>query len=251
MEYTIQKLARLAGVSARTLRHYDGIGLLKPARINESGYRVYTAHEVDLLQQILFYRELGLTLAQIRSMMQDPAFDRERALHGHLQALLERRAQLNVLIANVEQSIAAEKGEYVMSDKEKFEGFKQKLIDENEANYGAEAREKYGDATVEASNAKLMGMTKAEYDDTARLTQEVNDALKAAFETGDPKGPLAQKACALHKEWLLRYWTSYSKEAHRGLGQMYVDDPRFAAYYDAIAPGCAVFLRDALEEFCK
>lgn len=250
MDYTIHKLAQMAGISSRTLRHYDSIGLLRPAGVNSSGYRMYTRREVDLLQQILFYRELGMGLTDIKGILHNPAFDHTQALSGHLQALTAERARLDALIANVRRTLEEQRGGKNMSDKEKFEGFKRGLIDENERKYGAEIRQKYGDKTVDESNTKLMGMSQAEYADTEQLTKRVNDAIKAAFETSDPKGPLAMEACALHKEWLMRYWGSYSKEAHRGLGQMYVDDERFAAYYDAIAPGCAVFLRDALEAYC-
>ena len=137
-----------------------------------------------------------------------------------------------------------------MTDEEKFEGFKEKLISDNEQKYGKEIREKYGDEAVGRSNAKLKNMTKEQYGELEALTQELNNTLKAAFEQGDPGGELAQKACALHKKWLSFYWDHYSKEAHMGVAQMYVDDPRFTAYYDAIAPGCAVFLRDAVRIFC-
>jgi len=138
-----------------------------------------------------------------------------------------------------------------MTDEEKFEGFKRKLIDENEAKYGKEIREKYGEEAVERSNARVRGMSRERHAAQERLSAELNEALKAACETGDPAGETAQKAAALHKEWLCFYWDQYSKEAHRGLAEMYVEDPRFAAYYDGIAPGLAAFLRDAIRIFCK
>lgn len=138
-----------------------------------------------------------------------------------------------------------------MTDNEKFEGFKQKLVDDNEAKYGEEIRTKYGNDSVDRSNAKVKGMTKEQYAEIERLTQEVNETLKAAFEQGDPTSELAQKACELHKRWLCYFWDGYSKEAHLGVTQMYVDDPRFTEYYDKIAPGCAVFLRDAVKSFCS
>jgi hypothetical protein len=142
------------------------------------------------------------------------------------------------------------KGETTMSDSEKFEGFKQNLIDENEKKYGEEVRAKYGSEVVDRSNAKVKGMTKEQYAEVERLSQEVNDTLKAAFEQGDPSGVLAQKACELHNNWLCYFWDGYSKEAHLNVTQMYVDDPRFTEYYDKIAPGCAVFLRDAVKVYC-
>ena len=127
----------------------------------------------------------------------------------------------------------------------------QKLVDDNERQYGEEAREKYGDESVSRSNAKVLNMSKEQYTELEKLTSDLNGTLKAAFEQGDPAGELAQKACVLHKKWLCFYWDAYSKEAHIGVTQMYVDDSRFTAYYDKIAPGCAVFLRDAVAIYCK
>lgn len=251
MEYTINKLSKLSGVSTRTLRYYDEIGLLNPTRVSSNNYRIYGQREVDLLQQILFYRELGVNLEEIKDIVTTSGYDACKAMENHLTALLAKREQLNLMIANVEKSVLALKGEFVMSDKEKFEGFKQKLIDDNEKAYGAEIREKYGDDAVNKSNAKVKGMSKEQYAEVEKLSTEVNDAIKAAFEDGNPAGELARLACELHKKWLCYFWDSYSKEAHMGLAETYVADERFAAHYDKIAPGCAVFLRDAILEYCK
>jgi hypothetical protein len=136
-----------------------------------------------------------------------------------------------------------------MSDKEKFEGFKQKLIDDNERKYGQEIREKYGEEAVQFSYQKLKNMSEEQYAQTEKLTESVNDAIRLAYENGDPGGELAMQACELHKQWLMQYWQQYSPEAHMGLAQMYVADERFTAYYDKIAPGCTVFLRDAMRIF--
>jgi DNA-binding transcriptional MerR regulator len=246
MEYTVQKLGKLAGISTRTLRYYDEIGILKPARINSSGYRIYGQAEVDRLQQILFYRELGVSLDRIKEIVMSSSFNGASALREHREKLLEKREQLDLLIANVEKTIALTEGRITMSDKEKFEGFKKKMIDDNEQKYGKEIREKYGEETVEKSNAKLMNMTADEYDTVTKLAKQVEETLAQAFATGNPAGELAQKAADLHKQWLTFYWTEYSKEAHAGLAQMYVDDERFKAYYDKEQPGTAEFLRDAI-----
>ena len=133
-----------------------------------------------------------------------------------------------------------------MTDKEKFEGFKQKLIDDNEKQYGKEIREKYGDEQVEMSNKKFKNMTEEQYAQVEKLNAELTDTLKEAFKTGDPAGELAQKAAGLHRQWLSYFWNSYSKEAHAAVTQMYVDDARFTAYYDKEQPGTAEFLRDAV-----
>lgn len=251
MEYTINKLAKLAGISTRALRYYDELGLLSPARVSSNGYRIYGQKEIDRLQQILFYRELGVSLEEIRNILASKDFDGLSALESHLTALLARREQLNLLVANVEKTIKTMKGEMIMSDQEKFEGFLQKLVDHNEHQYGEEARAKYGDERVNRSNAKVLNMSKEQFTELERLTEDLNETLKAAFEQGDPASELAQKACELHKKWLCFYWDDYNKEAHKGVTQMYVDDPRFTAYYDKIAPGYAAFLRDAVAIYCK
>lgn len=246
MEYTVRKLGEIAGISTRALRYYDEIGILKPARVNSSGYRLYGRAEVDKLQQILFYKELGMDLESIKEIINSPAFDTPKALKEHRKNLLAKKKRLDMLIANLDKTIAYSERRIIMTDKEKFEGFKQELIDQNETEYGQEIRDKYGDEAVDKSNWKLKYMTKEQYDEVSRLEAEIMDTLQNAFQTGDPAGELAQRAADLHRRWLCYYWDSYSKEAHAGLAQMYVDDPRFTAYYDKKQPGTAVFLRDAI-----
>lgn len=246
MEYTVQKLGKLAGISTRTLRYYDEIEILKPARINSSGYRIYSQKEVDLLQQILFYRELGVNLENIKQILSSPSFDSTSALKEHREKLLAKRKQLDMLIANVDKTIAATEGRSKMSDNEKFEGFKKQMISDNEIKYGKEIREKYGNEQVNASYSKFKNMTKEDYNKLEILSANVIETLKEAFKTNDPSSAIAQKAAKLHKEWLSYSWNSYSKEAHAGLAQMYVDDERFTAYYDKEQPGLAKFLRDAI-----
>ncbi|MDR0928908.1 MAG: TipAS antibiotic-recognition domain-containing protein [Oscillospiraceae bacterium] len=126
-----------------------------------------------------------------------------------------------------------------------------RLLEENEARYGEEIRAKYGDAAVEATNARLKGMTKAQADQLERLTAELNETLKTACAEGNPAGALAQKAADLHRQWLCFYWPQYTKAAHLGVAAMYTEDARFTAYYEKIAPGCAAFLREAVGGYVK
>jgi len=246
MEYTVKKLAQMSGVSSRTLRYYDEIGLLKPARINSSGYRIYGGNEVDLLQQILFYRELEVSLEDITDIMNQPSFDQMTALKNHQNQLKKKRAHLDNIIANVELTIACKQGGITMSDKDKFEGFKEKMVEDNEKKYGKEIREKYGDDTVDASNAKMMGMSQEDYQALTKLGAEIFSLLEKAYETGDPASELALKLAEKHKEWLMYSWSTYSKEAHAGLAEMYVADERFTAFYDKHVQGGTEFLRDAI-----
>lgn len=139
-----------------------------------------------------------------------------------------------------------------MNDSEKFEGFKRKLVEDNEEEYGAEVRAAYGDDAVDASNAKLMGMTEEQYRAVQGTEQALFEALVAGMEEGDPAGDAAQKAADLHRQWLCAFWADgqYSPEAHKGIAEMYVADERFSAYYDKAAPGAAEFLRDAIKVYC-
>lgn len=247
MEYTILKLAKLSGVSTRALRYYDEIGLLKPGRMEASGYRVYGEKEVDLLQQILFYRALGFPLQEIKAILSSPSFHRLAALKSHLASLQERRHTLTLLIDNVQKTILKEEGILSMSDQEKFEGLKEQLLAENEAKYGKEVRETYGDSQAEQSNQKFSNLTESEFQEMKALEREILEKLSLAVrENRSPKGPAGQEIAGLHRKWLSYSWPSYSKEAHLGLAELYVQDTRFRSYYDREAPGCAEFLHGAL-----
>lgn len=243
--YTVQKLATLAGVSARTLRYYDSIGLLTPQK-NDSGYRVYGSAEIDRLQLILFYRELGFGLDDIAKLLDEPGFDETEALIGQREQLMRERSRLDLLITNVEKTISTKQGESRMADHEKFEGFKKQLVEDNEAAFGKEIREKYGDAEVDRSNAKMLGMGQEQYEAFKRLEQELLDKLEHALKEGEPEGSSGQEIADLHRQWLGFTWGSYEPKAHAGLAEMYVADERFAAYYEKAGEGAAKYLRDAI-----
>jgi DNA-binding transcriptional MerR regulator len=250
MEYSINKLAQLTGVSTRTLRYYDELGLLKPTRIKSNGYRAYGQKEVDLLQQILLYREMNMSLKDIKKVVLSKHFDGKSALEKHLGVLIKRKKRLDLIIANVEKTISVMKGEMTMTDEEKFLGLKRYMLEKNEERYGREIREKYGVETVEAHNKKFMEMTQEQYRELEQVTAELHKTLQEAYAGGDPSSDLAKRVCELHKKWLMFYWDEYSKEAHIGVTKLYVNDPRFTAYYDKIAAGSALFLCDAVENYC-
>lgn len=253
MDYTVDKLAKLSGVTPRTLRYYDQIGLLRPAGTAPNGYRLYGDREVDLLQQILFYRELGLSLEDIRRLLYAPGFDRQAALEEHLTALIAKRERVDTLIGNVRKTLRSLKGEEFMTDKEKFEGFKRQALAENERQYGEEIRQKYGDAVVDAANARFRDMSAETVRKAEDLNREVIRLLKEAKTAGDPGGETARLACDLHREWLELHYPEglYSKELHRSLGEMYEADERFKAYYDREGDGLAAFFHQALELYCR
>ena len=249
MEYTVKQLATLAGVSVRTLHYYDEIGLLPPARVTQAGYRLYGPAQVDALQSILFYRALGMPLAQIRPLAALRGEARVAALRAHRAALLARRDALNSLLSTLDKTIEQEEGGISMQDTEKFACFKQALVQKNEAQYGAEARKAYGEEAVEAPNAKLMGLSEEQFAQMQAAGQKLFGLLREAVaQNAAPGGSLGLQAAQLHKEWLCFTWPHYSAAAHRGLAQMYLQDERFTAYYDSAAgAGAAQFLCSAIE----
>lgn len=247
MEYTIQQLSKLAGISTRTLRWYDETGLLPPLRVGENGYRIYGPEQVDRLQQILFYRALGVELRRIRDILDDPHFDRLSALRSHLSELEKQEQKITLMINCVKETILSEERNEIMSDKAKFRAFKQELVEENEAKYGKEAREAYGDEQVNAANETLMGMTQIEYDRWKELERKVLRLLEQAVTAGlSPESEAGKEVTDLHKQWLTCTIRDYSPAKHKGIAQLYLLDERFTAYYDKNIPGCAAFLTAAV-----
>lgn len=245
MHYTIKQLADLSGVSTRTLRHYDDLGLLKPNHYTEVGYRLYGEAEVNRLQQILFYKELDLPLQEIEKLLGESQQD-VNGLETHLIALQHKQERLTRVIETLTKTIEEKRGGRKMSDSEKFEGLKKTWIAENEQTYGKEVRETYGDEVVDASNDKMMGLTETQYQEMHETEDQFIKKLVLAMDENNVEGDHAKKAVELHRKWLSYTWPSYSKQAHQGLAEMYIADSRFTAYYDKHRDGASQFLRDAI-----
>lgn len=231
MEYTIKQLAEIAGVSSRTLRYYDEIGLLKPKEINLSGYRIYGEKEVDILQQIMFYKSIDMKLDDIKETILNPNFDIEKALLEHHRKLIEKQAYMEKIIEAVEKTIAHNKGEIRMSDKEKFESFKQEKINENERLYGEEVRSKYGDKVVDESKNKFVHLTEEEFNEMNEIENKLIEDLVKVVNSKNLDSEEAKSVFENHKKWL-SFNMKYSSEVHKGIAQMYVLDERFASYYN-------------------
>ena len=246
--YSTGKLSEISGVSSRTLRYYDEIGLLKPSFINESGYRYYDDKEVALLQQILFYKERGFDLHTIKEIIYRKDFDLSSALEEHLVSLEEEKKKIDSMINSVKLSIKSLKGEYNMSDKDKFEVFKKNLIDKNERTYGKEIREKYGDDSIDESNRKMLNMNEEDYKIFKELEENILTLVeKCVKENLDLDSKEAKELVNMHQKWIKMTWNKYSVEAHKSLAMMYTMDERFKEYYDRNIEGCADYLSMAIE----
>lgn len=220
MEYSVKQIAEISRVSKRTLRYYDEINLLKPKYINSSGYRVYGTEEVDLLQQILFYRSLRFKLDEIKKIITDPNFDFEEALTFQYTQLIEQRKQISQLIETVEKTIEYRTGAITMKNEEKFIGFKQEIIEKNEQLYGKEIRKKYQTEDIEVSNKKWNDMTEEQFNEMKTIEQELFELLREVTETKDITSLKAKQAFEKHKQWLKLTGPKYSSEYHKYLGQL-------------------------------
>lgn len=233
MSYSINELAKLAGISTRTLRYYDKQGLLKARRNPENNYRYYEESEVDQLQKILFLKLFDLPLAQIKQVMQTSPKTQYQVLRNQRSKLVAQKQYLDDLIKNLDKTLATMKGEAQMTDTEKFATLKKEMISKNEKQYGAEIRKKYGDAQIDLSDEKFSSLSADELAHFKKLSAEILTELKNFNNTTDIKQAAGKHLFDLHKEYLLTIWPKgqYSGEAHKNLARMYVCDTRFNKYY--------------------
>ena len=249
MKYTIGGLAKLSGLTTRTLRYYDEINLLKPSYIQSNGYRIYTGKEVDRLQQIMFFRVFDMSPELIKEILDSSGYDAIKVLETHIGLLMEKKEHLIGIIDNAQATIAKMKGEFVMSDKEKFAALKKKLLAENQEKYGQELMALYGERRVKAANEKFSGLTREQYDEAELLSKEFSDSLKKAAVSGDPACEDARDACRIHRQWLSYFWVEkmFTPQAHINLSEMYCSDTRFQDSMEALAEGRAEFFKKALK----
>ena len=242
--YTIGKVARLAHVSVRALRHYDELGLLRPSRRTEAGYRLYVSEDLERLQQLLFYKELGFGLEEIRDLMADPAFDRREALAGQRRQIVARALRLEAMLALIDRTLASLEGEVHMSDEELFGVFG----DFDPSEYEDEARERWGDtAAYRESARRTKGYTRKDWERFKAERDALNADLASLVDEGAPPDDArAVDAAERHRLQIDRWFYPCPPEMHVALGRMYVADPRFAATYEKIRPGMARYLCEAI-----
>lgn len=243
--FTVRQLSRLAGVTPRTLHHYDAIGLLKPSRVGANGYRYYGEESLLRLQQILFYKELGLPLEEIKEIVGRRDFDILGALHGHREALQKQVRRLNHLIETVDHTIQHLKGEKPMSEKDIFEGFSE----EEQEKYALEAEQLYDPETVRASNQRWKSYS-------AEKKAQILDESKGIYLdmiAAMPQGTGSPQVQAIVERWrrnMDHFWTP-NLEQLQGIAEGYVSDPRFRATFDKMHPQLAEFMREAVKEYVK
>jgi DNA-binding transcriptional MerR regulator len=250
--YTVKQVAKLSGVSVRTLHHYDEIGLLKPDSVGANGYRYYGADELLRLQQILFHRELGFPLDEIRQVLDAPGFDRVAALKGHRARLEAEAKRYRKLIGTIDATLAALQGATTMDDKAMYKGFDA----EKQAKQEAWLVDRYGSGiqtSIDAAKTMQKDWSQADFDraqtEIAGIEAEFVNALTAGLPADSG---VVQAITRRHRDWIARQWPQpVSRVAYENLAALYGEHPDFRARYEAQGAGMTEYLQSAMRVFAE
>lgn len=246
MSYPVGRLAELAGVTVRTLHHYDRIGLLPPSDRSHAGYRHYDSRDLERLRQILYYRELGFGLDQIAKLVDQPGVDADSHLRNQHRLLRQRVDRLTAMLGAIEHEMEARQMGVSLTPEEQFEIFGENWLGED---FEAETQERWGDTEAYAqSQRRTATYTK---DDWVAIKAESDANLRdfaAAMASGVPaESTDAMDLAEAHRQHLSRWFYDCGYEIHRGLAQMYLADERFRRNYDQVATGLAEYVHDAIQ----
>ncbi len=247
MRYKVKDVADLVGISVRTLHHYDQIGLLKPALTTPAGYRIYTNDNLEKLQQILFFKEIGFPLLEIKKILDNPDFDRKKALLMHKDILIGRKKRIEEIIQTVEKTVNAIEGGLVMEKSDMFGGFDMPEADQKK--YAEEARQKYGKEMVDRTLEKTSKYTKEDWKDIRTKQDAIYQKIIRNMDKG-PADPEVQEAVDAWRQEITDNYYDCTLDIFRGLGDLYVQDERFTANIDKYKKGLAAFMRDAMHIYC-
>ncbi len=239
---TVGQVAEQLGITVRTLHHYDEIGLLRPSERSASGYRLYTDADVTRLQHVVVYRRLGFTLEDVALLLQDPQsvvehLRRQRAVVAH------RLEELQDLVTAIDRALEREMDNQPATPEELKELFGEGFNDSQ-----AEAEDRWGDTDAwKQSRQRTAGFTKQDWERVKEESDSIHAAFFAAIDAGEPPtSRAAMDAAELHRRHIDERFYDCPPEVHRGLGDLYVSDPRFTATYDELRPGMAYYVRDAI-----
>lgn len=238
---TVGEVAELAGVTPRTLHHYDELGLLCPSERSEAGYRLYSYRDLARLQEIMIWRQLGFSPAEIRALLDDPEHDRPGALARQRELVGRELERLHALATAIDAAIEAERNGTEPEVSTMFEGF-------DAAEHEDEARERWGHTEAFRESARRTERYgEAEWAAIRGEAEEIVGQLVSAMRAGEPPdGSRARKLAERHRQHISRWFYPCSPQMHRRLGEMYVADERFAGTYERVAPGLAQYFRDAI-----
>ena len=242
--YSVGRVADLSGVTIRTLHHYDEIGLLSPGGRSDAGYRVYEDPDLERLQRILYYRELGFTLKEISAIIDDPGIDAMGHLRRQRGLLVARIERLGAMVDAIDYELEAKTMAINLTPEERFEVFGEFRPED----HAEEAERRWGDSEAyKESNRRVSKYTKEDWLQLKAEAEEVEVGLTAAFEANlAPDSEEAMAGAEAHRQHISRWFYDCTYEIHRGLAEMYVSDERFRSHYDKRASGLASYIRDAV-----
>jgi DNA-binding transcriptional MerR regulator len=248
--YTVKQVAKLSGVSVRTLHHYDEIGLLKPASVGANGYRYYGRDELLRLQQILFHRELGFALDEIRKVLGAADFDRKAALRAHRERLVSEIERYRKLVQTLDATLAALEGKADMNDKILYRGFSPEEQQQYEAwlvnRFGNQMHER-----IDEAKAKMKQWSQADFDRHAHEAEEIEIALAQTMADGlaVDSTKVGELIGRLHN-WVGRGWNrTPNRHAFAGLADIYAEHPDFRARYESRRAGLTDYLVKAIKAY--
>ncbi len=246
MDYTVKEVADIASISIRSLHHYHQIGLLEPDGATPAGYRLYSDADLERLQQILFFKELGFALAEIRAILDNPEYDRADGLRTHERLLKKKRQHLDKLLTLVDKALRSSERNQNMGADEMFEGFDEARLEE----YKQEVREKYDPKIVAESERRTDSYSNEDWATIKAESNAINSHIASLIDRG-PSDPEAQEAIERFYRHINDRFYPCTPQMFSGLGEMYVQDPRFTAFYENIKPGMAEFMREAMRIFSE
>jgi len=241
----VGEVAALAGVTVRTLHHYDRIGLLTPSQRSATGYRRYTPADLDRLHRVLVYRELGFSLEEVATLLDAPEADPAAHLRRQHRLLRERIERTQAMVAAVEKEMEAQQMGISLTPEERFELFGDGFSEE----YQAEAEERWGDTEAWAqSQRRTSAYTKEDWVRIKDETDDIQRRFAEAMQAGAPaESDRAMDVAEEHRQHISRWFYDCPPEMHAGLGRMYVEDERFTATYERTAPGLAQYVSTAVQ----
>ncbi len=246
--WTVGPAAEAVGTTVRALHHYDALGLVVPSGRTDAGYRVYTGADLDRLRHVLVHRELGFALDDVAALLDGDPDDRARLVREQLARVTDRIDRLQQVRAALETEMEATMSGTELTQAEKRELFGSTWV-ENEEEYAAEAEERWGDTDAwRQSRERTSRYTKADWAEVAAEADGINARFVALLQAGEPAdGDAARAVAEEHRQHISRRFYDCGPEMHAGIGRMYVEDPRFTATYEAMAPGLAQFVCDAFQ----
>ncbi|AUZ28151.1 MerR family transcriptional regulator [Bacillus subtilis] len=249
MKYQVKQVSEMAGVSIRTLHHYDDIQLLKPSAITDAGYRLYSDADLERLQQILFFKEIGFRLDEVKEMLDHPNFDRKAALQSQKDMLMKKKQRMEEMIQTIDRTLQSIEGGELMNKRDLFAGLSMKDIEEHQKAYADEVRKLYGREIAEETEKRASVYSSDDWRAIMTEFDSIYRRIAARIEHG-PGDVEVQAAVGAFRDHICQYHYDCTLDIFRGLGEVYITDERFTDSINQYGEGLAAFLREAIIIYC-